>query len=80
MFIILISNKNTDTPIFVFWREKSHDSKYASPKHSSYVVCNYTIHYIPIRREGAILQSPCPLVRPFVSPSVRPFDCPFTLS
>ena len=38
MFIILKSNINTDTSIFVFSREKSHDSKYskyASPKHSS---------------------------------------------
>ena len=34
MFIILKSNINTDTFIFVFSREKSHDSKYASPKHS----------------------------------------------
>jgi hypothetical protein len=29
MFIILISNINTDTSIFVFSREKSHDSKYS---------------------------------------------------
>jgi hypothetical protein len=35
MFIILKSNINTDTFIFVFSREKSHESKYASPKHSS---------------------------------------------
>jgi hypothetical protein len=37
-FIILKSNISTDTSIFVFSREKSHDSKYskyASPKHSS---------------------------------------------
>jgi hypothetical protein len=37
MFIILKSNINTDTSIFVFSREKSHDSKhskYTSPKHS----------------------------------------------
>jgi hypothetical protein len=40
MFIILKSNINTDTSIFVFLREKSHDSKYASPKYSSKVVCN----------------------------------------
>ena len=36
MFIILKSNINTDTSIFVFSREKSHDSKYSkytSPKH-----------------------------------------------
>ena len=35
MFIILTSNINTDTSIFVFSREKLHDSKYskdASPK------------------------------------------------
>ena len=35
MFIILKSNINTDTSIFVFSREKLHDSKYskyASPK------------------------------------------------
>jgi hypothetical protein len=34
-FIILISNINMGTPIFVFSREKFHDSKYskkASPK------------------------------------------------
>jgi hypothetical protein len=45
MCIILKSNINTDTTIFVFLREKSHDSKYwiyASPKHSSYVACKYT--------------------------------------
>ena len=38
MFIILKSSINTDTSIFVFLREKPHDSKYskyASPKHSS---------------------------------------------
>ena len=38
MFIIFKSNINTDTSIFVFSREKSHDSKYskyASPKYSS---------------------------------------------
>ena len=38
MFIIIKSNINTDTSIFVCSREKSHDSKYtkyASPKHSS---------------------------------------------
>jgi hypothetical protein len=38
MFIILKWNINTDTSIFVFSREKSHDSKYSkyvSPKHSS---------------------------------------------
>jgi hypothetical protein len=38
MFIILKSNINTDTSIFVFSQEKSHDSKYSkysSPKHSS---------------------------------------------
>ena len=35
MFIILKSNINTDTSIFVFSWEKSHDSKYASTKHSS---------------------------------------------
>jgi hypothetical protein len=38
MFIILKSNINTDTSIFVFSREKSNDSiysKYASSKHSS---------------------------------------------
>ena len=38
MFIILKSNINTDTSIFVFSQEKSHDSKYskyASSKHSS---------------------------------------------
>ena len=38
MCIILKSNINTDTSIFVFSREKSHDSKYskyASPKHRS---------------------------------------------
>jgi hypothetical protein len=38
MFIILKSNINTDTSIFVFSRKKLHDSKYskyASPKHSS---------------------------------------------
>jgi hypothetical protein len=29
MFIILKSNINTDTSIFVFSREKSHDSKYS---------------------------------------------------
>jgi hypothetical protein len=67
----LSSLYKTKTRIFVFSREKSHDSKYASPKHSSYVVCNYTIHYIPIRREGAILQSACPLVRPSVRLTVR---------
>ena len=37
MFIILKSNINTDTSIFVFSREKSHDSKYSiygvSPKY-----------------------------------------------
>jgi hypothetical protein len=38
IFIILKSNINTDTSIFVFSWEKSHDSKYSkyiSPKHSS---------------------------------------------
>ena len=38
MFIILKSNINTNTSIFVISREKSHDSKYskyASSKHSS---------------------------------------------
>jgi hypothetical protein len=30
MFIILKSNINTDTSIFVFLQEKLHDSKYAS--------------------------------------------------
>ena len=38
MFIILKSNINADTSIFVFSLEKSHDSKYSkyvSPKHSS---------------------------------------------
>jgi hypothetical protein len=48
MCIILRSNINTDTTIFVFLREKSHDSKYSkyvSPKHSSYVACKYTINF-----------------------------------
>ena len=38
MFIIFKLNINTDTSIFVFSREKSHDSKYSkyvSPNHSS---------------------------------------------
>jgi hypothetical protein len=30
-------------------------------------------YYTPTRREGAILQSPCPLVRPSVCPSVHTF-------
>ena len=47
-WFILKSNINTNTTIFVFLREKSHDSKYskyASPKHSSYVACKYTINF-----------------------------------
>ena len=35
MFIILKSNINTHKSIFVFSWEKSHDSKFTSPKHSS---------------------------------------------
>ena len=32
----------------------------------------YQIYYTPTRREGTILQSPCPSVRLFVRPLVRP--------
>jgi hypothetical protein len=48
MFIILISNINTIHLYLYFHGEKWHDSKYSkysSPKHSSYVVCKYTIHF-----------------------------------
>jgi hypothetical protein len=43
ILIILKSNINTDTSIFVFSREKSHDSKYskyASPKQLSQFFIN----------------------------------------
>ena len=33
-------------------------------------------NYTPTRREGAILQSPCPSVSPSIHLSVHPFVCP----